>query len=125
LIINNDRATLTYLSGILKKEGYNTLLAEQGQEAFSIFNTRMKELGSLQIQVIICDWQISGGSGIQILSEIRHSPFKDTPFLFTSSVLTREELMTVAKHKANGVLIKPIDKAALIQKIKDLLKDQA
>jgi CheY-like chemotaxis protein len=125
LIIDDERTILTLISTLLKKEGYETIVAESGQEAFALISKRIQELGSAQLQLIICDWQMPGLNGVQILNEVHQSPFKETPFILMSGALTREELLVAAKNKANGVLIKPLDKQVLLQKIKDLLQSQA
>ena len=114
LIIDNDEMTIEILKFILKKEGYNVSIANDGVSALE------------RIPIIIPDLVITTiiiplKSGMQIISEIKQN-FKDIRVIALSSLGEEENTVEEAfKLGVDDFIAKPFNPNELLLRIKRFL----
>ncbi|MFB3387371.1 response regulator transcription factor [Flavobacterium sp. LAR06] len=114
LIIDNDEMTIEILKFILKKEGYNVSIANDGVSALERIPIIMPDL-------VITTIIIPLKSGMQIISEIKQN-FKNIKVIALSSL--GEEESTVEEAFELGVddfIAKPFNPNELLLRIKRFL----
>jgi DNA-binding response OmpR family regulator len=114
LIIDNDEMTIEILKFILKKEGYNVSIANDGVSALERISIIMPDL-------VITTIIIPLKSGMQIISEIKQN-FKNIKVIALSSL--GEEESTVEEAFELGVddfIAKPFNPNELLLRIKRFL----
>ena len=82
----------------------------------------LKFLESKKTDLILLDYEMPGMSGAEVLEAIRQNPEKaETPVVFLTGVSDRDRITKVLAQKPQGYLIKPVDGASLLEKIKSLI----
>lgn len=86
-----------------------------GQAAISAINTKTYD-------VIICDWEMPGVSGIEVLKYVRENErTKTLPFIMCTSGNSKEHLAEAVKCGVNDYLIKPFSQQKFEAKIVAIL----
>ncbi|NJM96865.1 MAG: SpoIIE family protein phosphatase [Phormidesmis sp. RL_2_1] len=113
LIIDDDPSILTSLHRLLKKLGYRVATAS---DAVAGVQTAFRLVPS----VIICDWLLPGDtSGLDICHRIKQDPqLSTTAFLMMTSHTDIANRVEALEAGADDLLIKPVDTAALIARVK-------
>ncbi|MBI3557288.1 MAG: response regulator [Deltaproteobacteria bacterium] len=122
LVVDDEPEVRQVLAGVLEGKGYVVLQADDGDIAGKLLEQRFKELGMLNIKVIISDLAMPRKNGIELLKMIRQSPYKDVPFVLMSGAVTRDELMNASKFDPDAILLKPFSATAVLQKIERALE---
>ncbi|MFP2769223.1 response regulator [Oceanisphaera sp. KMM 10153] len=73
-----------------------------------------------QAQLVICDWHLPDGSGLELVKLIRATD-KQTPIVMVSASSDRDSVMTAARHGINEFIAKPFDVAMLQKRLLPLL----
>ena len=117
LIVDDDPAFLGVLEGMLKSIGIGTVSkALSGSEALDAL-AKPDRL----VDVIICDYEMSSGNGLQLLQTVRLGKVKnlrpDVCFLLLT-VWAKPDVVTTAAHlDAHGYLVKPVTPEKLLAAI--------
>ena len=100
LVIDDDTETRYLLGAILEAEGYASLLAASGAEAFEILRRVLPE-------AILLDLLMPGMDGFAFLTRIKQErSFQDVPVLvLTAKTLTDHDLRKLA-GKTHGIFLK-------------------
>lgn len=109
LIIDSDPITLTGVAAVLHSAGYECHCA-RGEEA------ALKAAQSLPLDLIICDVNLNGASGVELCRELRKLPgAREVPVMFASGVQIPDIIRR--SHDAGGAyfLRKPFDPEVLIE----------
>jgi DNA-binding response OmpR family regulator len=109
LIIDEDPLVLTGVTATLEMAGYECHCARDSQSA-------RKAARTLNLDLIICDIQIDGMSGLELCHELRKEKNnRDVPMLFVSSHQAPDIIRRT--HSAGGAyyLRKPFDPDVLIE----------
>jgi CheY-like chemotaxis protein len=109
LIIDSDPITLTGVAAVLHSAGYECHCA-RGEEAAH------KAVQSLALDLIICDVNLNGASGVELCRELRKMPgAMEVPVMFASGVQIPDIIRR--SHDAGGAyfLRKPFDPEVLIE----------
>jgi len=70
------------------------------------------------VQFIFSDWQMPGGSGLELLEFVRGRPeFCHLPFIMITTQNEKENVMKAIVSGATGYVIKPWNKQSLLEKI--------
>lgn len=109
LVVDNDPLTLTAVAAALHLVGYECHCARDCEAA-------LKAARTLQLDLIICDVNLGGEIGFELIDEIRQIPdASDVPVMFVSS----SQLPDIIRrsHDAGGVyyLRKPFDPDVLLE----------
>lgn len=72
-------------------------------------------------QLIISDWNMPGGSGLDLLRFVRgNPPTSQTPFIMLTTETDRNKIVEATKAGLQSYLLKPIRKPVLIEKLNEL-----
>ncbi len=125
LYIESNENTGKHYFNILKKMITNVVFAKSSSEAIEIFNS------SKNIDLVICDTQLSDGKGTELLKELRQKN-EDLPFILTTKKYETEDLLSAVKLSVDDFLVKPVNAKDLIftiekichNKFQEKLKEQ-
>lgn len=117
LIIDDNEELLYVLQKVLKDANYHidvaaTLLAGK------------KSISEKKYDLILLDWMLPDGSGIDLLGEIRREKLQ-TPVLFFSSKKEVEEKVEALDMGADDYLEKPFSNIELLARIRALLRRES
>ncbi len=118
LIVDDEPDILDILSYNLEKEGYDLMLANNGEKAISKANEFKPDL-------ILLDIMMPKKDGIEVCRELRQkSKFSNTYIVFLTA--RGEEFSEVAGFEAGGddYVVKPIRPRSLMSRIKNILKKE-
>ncbi|MFQ5559443.1 MAG: tetratricopeptide repeat protein [Nitrospinota bacterium] len=117
LIVDDAGSMRTTLRRMLMLIGIKKVVeAGDGQEA-------MKMLRENEIDFIICDWEMPGISGIELLEIIKTiAEYRLIPFLLISGHFSSERVTQAAEAEVDGLLGKPFVAKSLEIKITEILK---
>ncbi|MGC1307637.1 MAG: SpoIIE family protein phosphatase [Phormidesmis sp.] len=113
LVIDDDPVILQSLQRLLQKRGYRVTTAIDA-------NAGLQTAVRLAPSVIICDWLLPGDiSGLDICYYVKQDPqLSTTAFLMMTSHTDIANRVEAIEAGADDLLIKPIDTAALIARVK-------
>lgn len=94
--------------------------AKDGNEA--LFKIKEALVSKDPYQVVFCDWNMPGKTGIEVLQECRNNTnLKTLPFIMVTAESEQERVIQALKAGADDYIIKPIANATLQKKISKLL----
>jgi len=114
LIIDENESYRTLVYSSLKKLGFRNM------HMASASSPAIKSLKTRPVDLIICEMNMPGLDGGQILKEVRESfEIHGTPFLMmgVNSKITKEDIILLAEYEIDGYLTKPFTDKTLIEKI--------
>ena len=117
LIVEDDPTLSSLLIQILQGQGFNGdfIAAANIKEAYS-------QLDMGKINVILCDWNLPDGEGIDLLMKIReYNRFKDLTFLMITGRSDIESMMQASEYNVDDYLVKPFKKKELIDKLENIM----
>lgn len=116
LIIDDNELQCKVQSRILRAENYQTVTASSGKEALQILRT-------LRPHVILIDVEMPDLSGLEVLRRLRKTTvFSKTPVIMVSGVNTKNIVRDSMEAGANSFMVKPFDKATLLERVRKALK---
>ena len=104
LCVEDDRETAALIGEELAEQGYEILLAHDGQEGFGAVLKLMPDL-------VLCDINMPLMSGFQVLEQLTalEPRFNDMPFVFLTALADRESELRGRQLGADDYVTKPID----------------
>ena len=104
LCIEDNRETAALIEEELAEQGYEVLLAHDGQEGFGAVLKLMPDL-------VLCDINMPLMSGFQVLEQLTalEPRFNDMPFVFLTALADRENELLGRQLGADDYVTKPID----------------
>jgi len=119
LIIDDEEDVVTYLSAFFADNGFETISAINGKDGF-------EKAKSEKPDIITLDVSMPEESGVKALRDLQHNEStKNTPIIMVTGVSTDMKRFIETRkqvHPPEGYFEKPIDREALLKKIKELLK---
>src|SRR5574341_744355 len=101
LVIDDERSMRDFLAIMLKKEGYQVNVAEDGKAAFHAINKNVYD-------VVISDIRLPDTNGIEILKHCKKvSP--DTDFILITAYASTETAVEAVKIGAADYVYKPFN----------------
>ncbi len=113
LIVDDDNNIAELISLYLTKEMYDTRIAEDGEEALSIFR-------EFDPNLVILDLMLPGKDGYEVCREIRQ--MKDTPVIMLSAKGETFDKVLGLELGADDYMIKPFDSKELVARVKAVLR---
>lgn len=114
LVVEDDASTRKLMEAVFRQEGYNPLLAANGQEALELLDKQ-------HVDLMVTDIMMPGMDGYTLTEELRGAGY-ELPIL----MVTAKE---AAKDKHRGFLVgtddymtKPIDEEEMLLRVKALLR---
>jgi two-component system chemotaxis response regulator CheY len=116
LVVDDLSSARMVLSDMLKDIGFRTCLeAKNGHEALKILTDH-------QVQLVFCDFLMSGMNGMDFLRELKsHAPDNIPPIIFVSSIGDVESVEQALKLGARDYLVKPLSFGKLRRKVAGIL----
>lgn len=99
LVVDDEESIREFLEIMLKKEGYEITLAEDGQKAKDLLSKK-------SFDMIISDLQMPHVTGIELLKHVKES-YPDTVFMLITAFGTTETAVEAMKMGAYDYLTKP------------------
>jgi len=117
LVVDDHSLTRTMVKAILRGIGFDNIIqAENGNEAVEI-------VMSQPVDLVICDWNMPEGSGIDVLRTLRGDPrYKKLPFLMLTAEAYRENVTAAVQAGVTEYVVKPFTSDVLIEKLETILR---
>ena len=102
LIVDDFPAMIRTIKGVFKRIGYrNIVIAESGEEADQILQNQ-------SVDFIVCDWNMPGMKGIDLLQKVRVDPrLKDLPFIMVTAEVKKDEVQKAIQCGIDEYILKP------------------
>lgn len=116
LLVDDEPINLRLLHALLGAEGYNTISAGDGTEALRLTTEHKPDL-------ILLDIMMPGMNGFEVAHKLKSNP--DTshiPVIMVTALNDRASRLKALEQGAEDFLSKPIDRAELSIRVKNLLK---
>jgi CheY-like chemotaxis protein len=132
VLLVDDSPTIVYLfTGMLKAFGMKEIMTcHSGNEAIRLLTLTQANslnLGSHSIDIVITDWLMGDGSGLDLIKWIRshkEDSVRFLPILLLSAYTSEKVVATARDSGANGALVKPVSAETLAQRILYLIDSQ-
>ena len=119
LIVDDDRNSRQVLEVMLASEGLELLTAFSGEEALAI-------VARQPLDLILLDAMMPGLDGFQVTSSIKTNPAtKNIPIIMVTALHDRDSRMRGLSAGAEDFLSKPVDRAELCARVRNLLRLKA
>jgi two-component system sensor histidine kinase/response regulator len=119
LIVEDQRSVRETVREMLVSAGYQVIEAHNGESAVAITQQQQPDL-------VLCDVQMPGMSGFDVLSALRQDPTTAVvPFIFLTAKTGKEELRQGMDLGADDYLTKPFTASELIRAVQVRLQKQA
>ncbi|MCR9143160.1 MAG: response regulator [bacterium] len=118
LIIDDDPSIVSYLRQILTAEGFAVATGGRAIEAVNLYER-------LKPDVLLLDINMPGSDGFFALKRIRartRSAAHEGVIIMVSAREGVEDIDAAIQHGANDYLVKPVDRASLMQKVRKHLR---
>ncbi len=106
LIADDDDRCRSDLRELVEPEGFQTVLAENGEEALDIVQRR-------PVHLLLCDMYMPRLTGLETLQLIRQFN-ASLPFILVSGEVSEQLMRQALSARAYSVLAKPVSKNVLI-----------
>lgn len=118
LVVEDDPASLTLITEILKGYDYTVVSALDGRSALDVSKRENPDL-------IILDVMLPALNGYQVCERLRSmSQFRNTPIIMLTVLNEDSQRIRALEAGANGFLSKPFKRVELLTRIKALLSAQ-
>jgi PAS domain S-box-containing protein len=119
LIVDDERHNRTLVERMLTPEGFVLLTAASGEEALAVVAQRPPDL-------ILLDVMMPGMNGYQVASKIKGNlATKNIPVIMVTALNDRHARMLGLSAGAEDFLTKPVDRAELCVRVRNLLRLKA
>ena|SRR6056297_171287 len=113
LVVDDEYKIRKVIKGYLEKEGYDTITAEDGQEALEYYKNENPDL-------IILDLMLPEMSGEEVCSRIRHA--SDIPIIMLTAKGQEEDRVEGLDIGADDYVVKPFSPRELMARVRALLR---
>jgi len=123
LLVDDQPKLRELVRSQLRALGYGThpemiKQASDGKQAFKI----LEQCLQLQqpIQLVISDWEMPGGAGIDLLKAVRGDErFADLPLILLTAVNKQEQIVQAIQAGVSNYVLKPFSVGVLTEKLKN------
>ncbi len=117
LVVDDHAMTRNLVRSILRALGFtDILIAEDGRAAYRV----MDEEGN--IDLVVCDWNMPGGTGIDFLKMARSDPrFGSVPFIMLTAEAYEDKIQEAIASGVTDYIVKPFTAGVLTDKVKRAL----
>ncbi|MGR9105994.1 MAG: PAS domain-containing hybrid sensor histidine kinase/response regulator [Gammaproteobacteria bacterium] len=114
LVVDDEPSVLDAMTMLLKSSGFRVIAAASGEEAFASVET------DLQPDLVLCDYRLPGGSGVEIIRRLRNRLGTDVPAVLLTGDTSLQQIK--AENLWNcTVAHKPLASDQLIALIEKLI----
>jgi len=113
LIVDDDLALIDVIDFTLRRAGFKTVFAHDGETALSLWESESPD-------VIVLDWNIPKLSGLEVCRHIRVRA--DTPIVILSVRSTEDDIVKGLEFGADDYIVKPFSPRQLVARVEALLR---
>jgi two-component system chemotaxis response regulator CheY len=114
LVIDDSRAIRMILGRTLNRFGYEVCSAANGREAMEMIDRH-----SLDLSVILVDWNMPEMNGLEFVKAIRSDPkYSDVPLMMVTTETEVEQMYHALEAGANEYVMKPFTDEAIADKLR-------
>lgn len=113
LIVEDDLALIDVIDFTLRRAGYKTVFAHDGETALLLWESELPD-------VILLDWNLPKLSGLDVCRRIRVQA--DTPIIILSVRSAEDDVIKVLELGADDYIIKPFSPRQLVARVEALLR---
>ncbi|MGF3066422.1 response regulator transcription factor [Facklamia sp. P12945] len=117
LIADDDKAILDLLHIYMRNEGYECILANNGEEALEIINLHP------ELDIALLDIMMPKMTGMEVLEAMRHKNV-DIPVIFISANQTQTDKISGLLAGADDYVTKPFEPLEVVARVKSILRRQ-
>ena len=114
LICEDDNLTLQALEHSIRKEGYETITARDGEEA-------KRYLHDHEINLLVTDLHMPNVDGLELITHIRQELKRTFPIIMLTRVGSDDIVLKAFEHGADDYITKPFSPKELSIRIKKAL----
>ena len=116
LVVDDQASMRGLIRSYLRKLGFESIdEAESGSQA-------AKLLGAKPFNLVISDFNMDGGSGLDLLKTMRgHPVLKRIPVIMVTGNADKETVTSVVQAGVNGYVVKPVSLEALKARVGHIL----
>ena len=106
LFVDDDTNLHGLAEMYLREEGYTSISYE------TCARNAADYLAENTVDAIICDWQLEGDTGLDLLRKVRSGalqPARQTPFIFMTVPSAKQAIERAGLYRPDGYLLKPFD----------------
>ncbi len=129
LVVEDSHSMMELLSAMLKSFGVGEILvcnsAKEAQDLLTITQARVQSRHISGVDVVLTDWLMPGGSGLELINWVRAHNDEKIKFLpiIVISGYTSEKVIAMARDSgANEALVKPLSGKSLAQRITSVIE---
>ena len=116
LIVEDDLAIGEMVNFALKRSGYESVLAENARDAYSL-------LADCNPDLILLDWMLPGQSGLEFARRLKRDEYsRDIPIIMLTARVEEDDKVLGLDAGADDYITKPFSPRELIARIKALLR---
>ena len=116
LIVEDEKDIVKMLDYNLKKEGYKTLIAHDGEDALDMANTKLPDL-------ILLDLMLPGVDGLEVCKELKSErKTASIPVIMLTAKAQESDKIVGLELGADDYMTKPFSPRELIARIKAVLR---
>jgi len=116
LLIDDDRSLLLGLEAILKRAGYQALIASNGDDGVFLAEQHCPD-------VIVCDVMMPPPNGLEVRRRLTRQPKLATiPFIFLTARVSQADKVYGIDLGADDYITKPFDREELLARIRSVLR---
>ena len=116
LVVDDDSGFRLMMQKLLESAGYQVITGEEGQSA-------LEAAWSHRPDVIVTDVDMPINDGYKTIQMFRMDPEVQAPVIVVSGVVDTRDAKLVLDAGASAFFRKPVDQAALLAKIAELLPE--
>lgn len=116
LICEDNQLASKAMSVVLDREGYETVIASDGNSALDILRNH-------EFSLVIIDIHLPYHSGLEVIRFLRSDLKKKTPVLIVTAFSDPQMQRQANEMKVSGYITKPFNPDDLIMKIRSLIKE--
>lgn len=118
LIADDEQNIVISLEFLMKREGYQVLVAQDGAEAVDMIRAEMPDL-------VLLDVMMPRKSGFEVCQEVKADPtLKSVCILMLTAKGRDTEVAKGLALGADAYMTKPFSTKELVEKVRSLLQDQ-
>ena len=117
LIVDDEPSIVVPIQFLMEQQGYNVLVAENGEDALDVIYKYKPDL-------ILLDIMLPRIDGYEVCEIVRLNPeYRNTKIIFLTAKGREVEIAKGLALGANAYIVKPFSNTELIAKVKELLKN--
>jgi CheY-like chemotaxis protein len=119
LIVEDNKASAKLLDVLLKKDGYETIVAFSAKEALEYLFARPS------ISLVITDLKMPEVDGFMLIKAIRSSPVTERmPVIVCSAVADLSHIKEAIDSGCNHYIVKPIQSSQVLAKVAKIMQEE-